>query len=235
MRALLSILHKRFTYFLLSAFAIGSLASCQKENTDYPEIPHASVMAYNLASDRSAVAFNVGNVPISGALAFGAHTGNYVPVVTGNQQVGAFDVNGNAPMVSQSASLAENAKYSAFLVGSNGNYSTVVTLDNNGNGRLSSGTAWVRYVHAVSGSSSNAMVTIGGESEEAAFGTVSEFVPVGAGSSTVKIASLNNFETSRTMDFEINKLYTIMFVGDARSTNPQLAPQANIMVNGTTE
>lgn len=233
MRAYLSILQKRFAYFLLSAFAIGSLASCQKEGSDYPDIPASGLMAYNLAPDLPAVGFSIGTVPISGVLGYTAHMAGYVPVEAGNRQVGAFDANGGAAIASQTAAFLENAQYSTFLIGHNGQYRTVLALDNNGTTSRVSGKAWIRYINAVVGNTATADVNIAGQTEAASYGAVSDFRQVDPGSVTVKI-STDNFETSRTILLEQNKLYTVMFVGMPGATDPQLALQARFAVSGTT-
>lgn len=231
MKAHLSILQKRPWNFLLCAFTIFSLASCQKENPSYAYIPSSGVMAYNLASDLPAVAFTVGTTPISGALNVGGHTTNYVPVTTGEKQLGALNVNSGAMISSQNSAFNENAKYSAFLVGYNGVYKTVLSVDEAGvEGRIN-GKAWVRYIHAIADSSSAVTVSIAGQSENAVYGTVSDYRPVNAGEINVGISSTNQFDVSQTVVLEQDKLYTVLFVGDPGS-NSQNTAQARLVMNG---
>ncbi len=233
MRAHLSILQKRFAYFLFSAIAIGSLASCQKENIDYPSIPAARLMAYNLAPDLPAVAFSVGTTPISDMLAYTGHTVNYVPVEAGSRQVGVLNLNNGTTVTSQTATFSDNLRYSAFLIGSKGNYQMVLAPDNAGAIARSTGNAWVRYINAVvDNPSGTADITISGQTEAAAFGALSEFMAVTPGTTTVEIRSIDNFETSKTISLEPNKLYTVMFVGVSGATDPLSAVQARVEVSG---
>ena len=232
MKAHLSILQKRPWNFLLCAFTIFSLASCQKENPSYEYIPSSGVMAYNLAPDLPAVAFTVGTVPISGALNFSGHTANYVPVTTGEKLWGAMNLNSGAMISSQNSTFNENEKYSAFLVGYNGVYKTVLSVDQAGvEGRIN-GKAWVRYINAIADSSSAMNVSIAGQAESAVYGTVSEYRPLDAGLVTVGISSTNQFDVSQTLTLEQDKLYTVLFVGNPAANSDQLRPQARLVMNG---
>jgi hypothetical protein len=230
MKTHLSTLHSRFTYFVFVAFTIGLFSSCAKENPVYADIPSARLMAYNLAPDLQEVAFTVGTVPVSGALRYTEHTVNYVPVEAGDRQLGAFNVNGGVSLASQTAAFSENAEYSAYLIGSNGVYRTVLSLDNNGRSNRSDANAWVRYVHAISGSSNQAEVNIAGQTVQAAYGVVSDYQPLQPGTATVAIRSGDTFETSQTINFEQGKQYSILFVGKAGSTDPQKAPQVKLIM-----
>ncbi len=230
MKTHLSTLHTRFAYIFFAVFAIGFFSSCAKENPGYADIPSARLMAYNLAPDVPEVAFTVGTVPISDALAFTEQTINYVPVEAGDRQIGAYNTNGGVALASQTAAFTNNAAYSAFLIGSNGAYRTVVSLDNNGTTNRSASSAWVRYVHAISGSNNPADINVASQIVQADYGAVSDYQSVAPGTATVTIRSGDVFETSKTINFEQGKLYTIMFIGKAGSTNPQMEPQVKLVV-----
>jgi hypothetical protein len=230
MKTHLSTLHNRFAYFVFAAFAIGFFSSCAKENPGYADIPSARLMTYNLAPDLPEVAFTIGTTPISDVLGYAEHTLNYVPVEAGDRQIGAINANGGATLATQTAAFSENAEYSAYLIGSNGSYRTVVSLDNNGRTDRSPSSAWVRYVHAISGSNIPAEVNVAGQIEQADYGAVSDYQSLAPGTANVSIRSADNFETSQTINFQQGRLYTIMFVGKAGSTDPQQAPQVKMVI-----
>lgn len=228
---------KRYvTLVLVAVSGIVLLASCSKNDSDSNNPPTAGLMAFNLAPDRPSVGFALGSNQFGSVpLGYTNYTGNYLPINIGSRQVRAYDAGNGQTLATTTYSFEDSSLYSVFLVGYNGVYRNIVALDDDGTITQTPGKAWVRYVNAIADTSTRANVNIAGTTEEAVFGTVSTFKPVNAGSIMVSISSTGNFETSRSITVDENKVYTVLFVGIPGNTDPQLAPQAKFIVNGTAD
>jgi len=225
--------------FFLRTFAITAIASivvlsaCKKSNVDNnTQIPVAGLMAFNLVPEK-AVAFTIGNNILSGApLAFNSYTGVYLPVYPGTRTVEAFDYSNNTSLASASDSFAVDKYYSVFVIGTNGSYRNVIVSDNVDDLSSSSGQAYVRYIHAINGSA-NASVTVSGSSannSSIAFGSVSEFVAVTPGNTTITVTDGSTVNVNRTITTEAKKVYTILLTSGATSTE---SAQIKFITNGT--
>lgn len=240
MKALANFIQKRYVAIFITMMATMVLVSCSKndDGPDLPNTPSAGLMAFNLAPDRTSVGFALGSNQLGAPLGYTGYTGNYLPINVGSRQVRAFDANNGQTLAINTYTFSDSALYSVFLVGYNGVYRNVIALDDNAtNGTVNAtpGKAWIRYVNAVADTGVRANVTLAGIEEEAAFGVVPPFRAVNAGTVTVGISSDNYFNVSRNITLEENKVYTVLFVGIPGNSDPQLAPQAKYIVNGTAD
>lgn len=216
---------------LLSVFF---LASCTKNDNSYNQPPVAGFMAFNLAPDQSSVGFLLsGNSLTNFGLAYTNYTGNYLPVYTGTREVAAVNyLNGNV-LATATQAFADSSFYSGFLVGANGRHRNIIVEDNFDAVTPVTGKAWVRYVNAIADTVAQPTVTIGDHSSAAAFGSVSGFEQVAAGDVAVAVADAANFNASRNIAVEENKIYTILLVGQPGSTDPNLQVQIKFIQNGS--
>jgi hypothetical protein len=238
MKSLKNLLRLKAGTLLLALSGTVLISSCTKEDAggEPVYVPSSSLKAYNLAADRSSVSFSIGTIPLgTPPLAFMDASSGYIPINMGMLELKAVNVDNNQTITSLPYNFAENASYSAFLVGYNGEYKNVIVQDNSSPLQRTAGKAWVRYVNAVADQNAMSTVSLGEMSETVGFGAASAFRPVNATSTEISISSIGNFGTSQTTVFEENKIYTVLFVGVPGSNNPELAPQAKIMVNGIAE
>ena len=105
----------------------------------------------------------------------------------------------------------ENEKYySAFVVGVNGNYRNVVTLDNFDSLSSTSGNAYIRYINAITDSVNSPTVTIsaGGSNivnDNAAYASVSEFAAVAPGEVSIAVKNGTAIDANRSITVEAKK------------------------------
>jgi Domain of unknown function (DUF4397) len=107
-----------------------------------------------------------------------------------------------------------------------------VIVKDNFDSLTSAGQAYVRYVNAINGST-NPAVTISGSSinnSSAAFGSVSNFVAVSPGSTSISVTDGNTVNANRTITTEANKVYTVLLSSGATSSD---STQIKYIVNGT--
>lgn len=237
MKALSNYIQRQYVAIFVTILAATVLVSCSKNDNDadLPNTPAAGLMAFNLAPDRTSVGFALGSNQLGAPLGFTGYTGNYLPINVGSRQVRAFDANNGQTLATNTYTFSDSSLYSVFLVGYNGVYRNVIALDDNGTVTATPGKAWIRYVNAVADTGVRANVTLAGIEEEAAFGVVPPFRAVNAGTVTVGISSDNYFNATRNITLEENKVYTVLFVGIPGNNDPQLAPQAKYIVNGTAD
>ena len=206
------------------------LTACSKNNNDTTPLPAAKLMAFNLAPDKPSIGFSLsGNQFGNAALGYTNYTGAYLPITPGNRELRSFDFTGGTTIKLSNHVFADSLYYTAFLLGSNGQYRHLVVEDNFAAVTPVAGKAWVRYINAIPDTASRPNVSIGGITEGAIFGTITDFVQVNAGSLTAAISTEN---TSRTFTVEQHKIYTILFVGLPNQTDPNLAIQIKFIQNG---
>lgn len=217
---------------LAALVVMGSLSSCLKNNNDdYQSGPAAGLMAFNLATDKSAAGFSIsGNVFTNNYVPYAGYTGTYISIYPGARTVESFDNMGTIA-TSGSFNFADSNYYSTFLVGAAGNYRNIVVKDDLN--ALASGKAYIRYVNAIPDSSQPTVaITAGGTDvvrEQAAFAHVSDFKEVSAGSVAIDIANGGTIAANRTITVETNKIYTVLLVGQPSGTNPV---EIRYIVNG---
>ena len=96
-----------------------------------------------------------------------------------------------------------------------------------------SGKAWVRYINAIADSTLSSSVSIGMVDDNSAYGTVSPFNQVNAGSVDVTVSSGSSFDVQRTIELEENKIYTILFIGSPNHQDPDKTVAIRFIENGT--
>ena len=209
--------------------------ACKKEKIDQMNSPVAGVMAFNLAVDKPAVGFalsggtTLGNV----ALNYTGYSGTYLPVYPGTRELRAFEYYMGTTIASTSATFVDSAYYSAFLMGATGNYRTVVVRDDMETPVPVAGKAWVRYVNAIPDSVSTVSVTVGSNTQTAAYTTVSGFTQVNAGAVTISVSNGSSINASRTINMDENKVYTVLLSGLPNPTDPEKVVQIRFIQNGT--
>lgn len=219
---------------LAIAFAAILLSACSKnDNDDFESPPSAGLMLFNLSPDKPSIGFTISGRQLgNSALGYTNYSGIYLPIFAASRELRSFDVNNGASIVASIHTFADSSYYSAFLVGSSGNYRNVVVKDDYTTVVPVAGKSWVRYINAVTDTVNTANVTVAGTTEAAAFATVSDFKQVNAGEVSVGITA-ETFNANRTFTFAENKIYTILLVGQPGSTDPLLAPQIKFIENGT--
>jgi hypothetical protein len=226
--------------FHLNAFALGGIllagvlfTSCKKSNFDNTNPEVAGLMAFNLAPDRSVAMGIGGNVFTNSPLAFTNYTGGYQGIYPGTRSVESFEYASGDSMASASFDFVAKKYYSVFVVGIDGHYQNVIVTDNFDSLSSSSGQAYIRYVNAINGSTSPTVtITSNGSNVvngNAAFGTVSEFVPVAPGDIAIAVNEGSAINVSRTIAVEQKKVYTILLASGATSADPA---QIKFVTNG---
>ncbi len=217
-------------------FAGLLFVSCDKNNnSDNNNGPVSGLMAFNLAPDK-AVGINLSGNPItSSPLSFTSYTGNYLNIYSGNRLVQTYDYSSNTPIDSSTYNFEQQKYYSLFVVGNNGSYKNVIVNDNFDSLNDAS-QAYVRYVNAISDSSSPAVtITANGDevaNNNASYASVSDFTAVTPGDVTIQVNNGGTINASRTITLEQQKAYTVLLAGVPGSTgNDSL--QIRYIANGT--
>lgn len=192
----------------------------------------AGLMAFNLASEKS-VNYAISNNLINNQpLAFGSYTGGYVSIYPGNRPVTAYDYATGDTLATASYDFALGKYYSVFTVGSGDAFQNVIVHDNYDSLSSSSGNAYIRYINAISGSTSpNVKVTVNGTdvvNTTAPFASVSEFVAVTPGNASIAVTE-GSINATRTITTEQKKVYTVLLSPGATSAEPA---QIKYIVNG---
>jgi|GEM_PF-3134490 len=225
---------KSFLFKTIAVCAIASMVmftACKKSNMDSNnDIPVAGLMAVNLVPSKAVALTIGGNVLTGSPLLPNNYTGAYLRIFPGNRTIESFDYEANASLATASDSFEVNKYYSVFVVGKTGSYQNVIVNDNFDNLTVA-GQAYVRYINAINGSA-NAAVTISGSSTNnspAAFGSVSDFVAVTPGSTTITVSDGGALNLNRTITTEANTVYTVLLSSGATSSDPA---QIKYIVNG---
>ncbi|MGH2648662.1 MAG: DUF4397 domain-containing protein, partial [Ginsengibacter sp.] len=202
--------------FLLMTIAFNA---CKKTSDTNAHTPAAGLMAFNLVPDSTAVGFSLsGNNFTATPLGYTDYTGNYRSVYTGTRNVTAYNFYTGAALATTSQLFADSAYYSAFAVGTNGNYKNVVVQDNFDSLSAASGDAFVRYINAIPDSTLQPTVTIssGGSNvidTTAAFSGISNFKGITPGDISINVNTESGATANRTITVEQGKIYTILLVG----------------------
>lgn len=230
-------------YVLYSGAAILLFAvvftACKKDNTENTRTPASGLMAFNLAIDKEAVGItlsgnNLTNVPLN----YTSYTGAYLPVFTGNREVKSYSVNGGGILAVSSQIFKDSGYYSLFVVGNKGNYRNIIANDSLNNLVPASGQAFVRYINAIADSTTSPLVTITANgvsiiSTNAAFGTVSAFTKIKAGSIIIDVNNSDKVAANRTITVEDSKAYTILLTGIPGAVDTAKSVQVKFITNGT--
>jgi hypothetical protein len=215
---------------------IAALASCKKSNDNMSNPPSAAVMAFNLAPDKAAVGISLsGSNLLQTPLPYGAYSGAYLSIYTGNRIVEAYE-QGNPPFASTNFSFDSSRYYSVFVLGNKGNYKNLVVNDNF-DSLASTDKAYVRYINAIPDSSKPQInISAGGSpvvTTAAGYSSLSDFVPVAAGDLSVSVNNEGSINSSRTISIEQKKVYTILLTGDPAATDSSAKVQIRYIQNGS--
>lgn len=219
---------------LIVMLSVFVLSSCKKNDPEIIRTPAAGLVAFNLAPDQQAVVFSLsGNSFGNAALNYNGYTGNYLPVYLGNREVRSYDYNTGSTLAISNMNFMDSSYYSVFLVGANGAYRNIVVEDNYNNVLPAAGKAWVRYVNGITDSTARPNIKIGSISEAASYANVSDFRQVNAGSINASVSNGDKIDANRTLTFEENKIYTILFVGVPGATDSTKSVKIRYIENGT--
>ncbi|MBC7934170.1 MAG: DUF4397 domain-containing protein [Rhizobacter sp.] len=215
------------------AFCAVLLSACSKnDGNDFVYPPTAQLMLVNLAPDKPAVGFTLsGNQLGTPALGYTNYSGRYLPIYPGSRELRSFDFNNGTTIATATNTYTDSAYYSAFVVGTTGQYRNIVVKDDYSAVAPVAGKAWVRYINGVTDTAATPTVTLAGTTEETTFGGVSGFRQVDAGSVNAAVSS-GEFGATRTLTMAENKIYTILFVGQPGATDPALQVQVKVIENG---
>jgi hypothetical protein len=227
--------------WVLAMLTVGILfTACVKNKDDNMQTPVAGLMAFNLAPDQPSVFVTLGGNSLTQyPLVFTGYTGAYQSIYTGNRSVDTYNSPQNSLIASTSYNFEQNKYYSAFLVGYNNSYRNIVSLDNFDSLSTAQGSAYVRYINAITDSVNKPAVTIssGGNNvvnDNAAFGAVSDFKAITPGDISIAIKNtVNAIDTSRIINVVQNKVYTILLTGIPTSTNDSTRVKIRFIENGT--
>lgn len=221
---------------LIASFSIF-ISSCNKKS-DTPERAGSGLMVVNLAADRNAIGFYVdgGSITYS-PLAFTNYNGGYQPIYAGSRTVSAFDFNIGSTLASADQNFEEGKYYSAFLMGNNNGYETVVAHDNLDSLQALGTQTYVRFVNAVADSSvATSVRTTQMENQPVEmpvpFKTVSGFEAAHSGDISVELLRNGSIATQRTLNLEPNKVYTVLLAGIPGNSGSD-SLQIKYITNGT--
>lgn len=224
---------------LMVALAGVLFTACLKDKDNgNNDIPAAGLMAFNLAPDQQSVVITLsGNTLTQSPLAYTNYTGGYLPIYIGNRPVKAYDYPDNTPLASTDFNFEQDKYYSVFVVGNDDHYRNVVAADNL-DSLDANGSAYIRYINAITDSVNASTVTIaaGGNNvvnEPAQFAAVSEFKPLSAGEVSIAVKNNNGVDASRSITVEQNKVYTVLLTGVPGAADETNKVQIKYITNGT--
>jgi len=219
--------------FLLMAIAFSA---CKKTAIN-THTPAAGLMAFNLAPDSTSVGFTIGGNNLTPTpLTFTQYTGSYLGVYPGTRDVSAYNYFNGTSLATASQLFADSAYYSAFLVGTAGNYKNIVVKDNFDSLTSASGMAYVRYVNAIPDSTLQPTVTISSNGDNvfdttSTFPAVSGFKGITPGDISVSVSAETSISANRTITVEQGKVYTILLIGSPTATDSTKAVQIKFIQN----
>lgn len=220
MKSFFSIFRVNVLSIALVAAGATAVVSCSKLDDDNnQDVPVSGLMAFNLAPDQPGLILALnGNSLTNYPLPYTNYTGGYLPVYPGGRTLQAFSSNaGGQAIASANATFDPDKYYSAFTIGVDSNYRNIIVRDNI-DSLKATGQAYVRYVNAIIDSTRPTTVVISANgssviNQAATYGSVSEFVPVSAGSVNIDISNGTTVDVDRTVTLEQNKIYTVLLTG----------------------
>lgn len=237
MKRLISFLRKG-AIPLVAFLAISIVFSACKKNVDTIQNPAAGLMAFNLTADQRSIGVALsGNTLTNSPLAYTSYTGGYLGVYVGSREVASYDFYSGATLATGAQLFADSAYYSLFVVGSNGTYKNVFVKDNLDSLPSTTGNAFVRYVNAIIDSTSQPAITISSNGsnvfdDNAAFASVSDFKQITPGSIVINVKNEAMVESTRNINVEAGKIYTVLFTGVPNATDSTKAVQIKFIQNG---
>ena len=222
---------------IITSVAILFSACSKFDGDDNANTPVAGLMSFNLASDKTAVGIALdGSKLTNSPLAYTNYSGIYQLVFPGNRAVESYDYVKDSTIATVDYNFTADKYYSLFVVGANGTYKNVITIDNFDSLVSIAGKAYVRYINAIPDSTSPVVTfTAGGSNvinDNASFTDISDFKEVNTGDVEVKVSNSSTINTSRTITLEQGKVYTILLVGVPGQTDTTKAVQVKYITNG---
>jgi hypothetical protein len=158
-------------------------------------------------------------------------------VNTGTGDVTFYNFSPGAALATTTQLFADSAFYSAFFVGTTGNYKNIIVKDNFDSLTSASGQAYVRYVNAIPDSTLLPTVTISSNGTNvfdstSTFPAVSDFKGITPGDISINVNAESTVNASRTITVEQGKIYTILLVGQPGATDSTKAVQIKFIQNG---
>lgn len=216
----------------LSAF----ISSCTKGlDNGRNDNPAAGLMVLNLAPDQNAVGVALsGGLVTNMPLGFTSFNGTYQSVYTGQREIAVYDYSTDSVIIKSNFEFQDKEKYSLFVTGNKGVYSTVVVKDEV-DSTASAEKAYLRFINAVPDSADPVVTITAGDNKvfdaASAFNTVSAFSAVNEGDVTVSISGVN-INASRTISLQKGGVYTALVIGDPAKTDTTSKIQIRYIQNG---
>lgn len=231
---------KKNVKFLLAVSSVVAglfISSCSLNNDNVQPTPTAALMAFNLAPDKSGIGVTLSGNLLPGPLAYTSFTGGYISIYPGTREVRTYDYLTGNTLTINSGNFTVNKFYSSFLVGNNKAYKNVVVRDNFDSLSVVTGKAYIRYINAIADSTQSPEVTInaGGTDvvkKNAAYASVSNFVPVSIGDVNVKVSNSGSINATRKITLTQSKIYTVLLVGVPSSTDTTKSVKIKYIENG---
>lgn len=237
MKRLISFLRKGIIP-LVAFLAISFVFSACKKNVDTIQKPAAGLMAFNLTADQPSIGVALsGNTLTNSPLAYTSYTGGYLGVYIGSREVTSYDFYSGATLATGSQTFDDSAYYSLFVVGTNETYKNVFVKDNLDSLPKTTGNAFVRYVNAITDSTSQPVVTISSNgtnvfNDNAAFASVSDFKQITPGGIAINVKDESTIDSTRNITVEAGKVYTVLFTGVPNATDSSKAVHIKYIQNG---
>lgn len=238
MKKMLNYVKEKNVLMLVLGLGLVLLFSACKKNVDTPQTPASGLMVFNLIPDHSAIGFVLSDRLITNApLDYTNYSGNYISIYSGSRDLGLYDVAGDSTITEITQQFEPDKYYSAFAVGANGNYNTIIVDDHLDTIPDSTDQAFVRFVNAIP-DSSQPTVTIASAGtnvvdEAASYSHVSSFEGITPGEITIEVSNGTNISATRNITIEKGKVYTILLLGIPDATDDASKVQIKFITNGS--
>ena len=238
MKKMLNYVKQKNMLMLMLGLGLVLLFSACKKDVDTPQTPAAGLMVFNLIPNHTAVGFVLSDRLITSApLDYTSYSGNYISVFTGSRDLGLYDVQGDSTITEVTQQFEPDKYYSAFAVGANGNFSTVIVDDHLDTIPDSTDQTFVRYINAIPDSSQPTVTIASGGTnvvdEAASYTNVSSFESITPGEITIEVSNGTNISATRNITVEKGKVYTILLSGLPDATEDADKVQIKFITNGS--
>lgn len=224
----------RRALLLFGAAFLALAAGCKKNNDHNPQPQVAGLMAFNLAPDQPLT-----GISLSGShllpLPYTSYTGGYIRIYPGSRSTASYQVSNGNTLATTTYNYAPGKYYSLFVMGADSSYRNVVVNDGLDTLSGTAGQSYIRYVDAITDSSSSNVTAGSAINAQARFGDVSDFMKIAQGSTAVSISNGGNINATRTINLQEGKIYTVLFLGNPSGTGAADSVQIRYVENGTLE
>lgn len=221
---------------LIALFAFFTACSSD-DNYNYPNPDElGGFMAFNLITDQPSVGVTLSGNPVGPPMRYRSYTGNYLNIYPGKRSTDAYAGNSRNTLATTTFSYEAGNYYSLFMIGKDDDYENVVVEDHLDSLQAESDKAYVRYFNAVYGENAPAVKitkdTLDLYSGQADYGDISPFLKTETGKIDIAIKNDEKIDTSRTVDLESGKVYTLLFAGDTDEEDSSKTVQIRYIENG---